>query len=613
MTYKPIRTYGKEIRNFPGIQSPEGVQIQKFAEGRVNQGLVTIVDPADIPTGALQEALNCVIRYDKVVGRNGTIQLTINGVMVPSPDSNRVLATRGYKTEDGTAYTFRLTPSVFYVLAGNNTWLPLGQQGVDGALAGSSSNRFSTALVLDNFIVANGVNPLLRIDPIGQFSTVLFNTIGGTLNPNNVQTNYRYVTGFDNRVVAAALAGTSEVTVGWSGSGPSTTGPSSSNPSQTVPLGIQQWDPAMDETAGSSPLTDSPSDLSDFITGIQGFDNVLVVLRERSVWIANKQPIPTDPFNFYCILPGIGCNCPFSVQVIDDGLAWLDQRKNTVFFFTPGLGIEPIGRPIENIVFNGLDDLNDIFSSYDPTTGDYTICVPQVASQTVLTYTYNFKMKGWTRGEYFNISSLDNAIFVAGPLTINELTGTIASLQGTIAQLVRTTQTLVSNIFGRNDGGIMIEDPAAVQDNMIDTNTINGTEPDVMRRIISKDFELPITDAYWAQIKIEYQTQYENSGSLWFNKITGQVPISDTGPTTFWRFGKEIPPVLIGAGFNTSSSLPNQPLLFTYTNQIKSRRLAWRIDLNGPGFSVLGYEVLFYPSGMQRPAGVSSQTAGNSL
>jgi hypothetical protein len=603
MTFRRIRTFGKEIRNYPPIQ-PVQIPMQKFAEARVNQGMISVIDPADIPTGALVDALNAVSRYDKLQRRNGTVKFSLSSSgPVPNADTNRVLMVENIALSNGQNYTTRFTPSGPAVVNSANQWVLAINNTVPvtpgfpppspGGLSGAQIDRFSLTTAWNGsqqliVFANNGANPLQVLNPV--FTTFFPTGLPPVNVPtfyqlsvnNNISTNYRFVTGFSNRVVGAALAGTNEIQVGWSGD---------TNP--TV------WDQNVDETAGFSPIQDTPADFSDNISGIFAFTNTMILLRQRSIWLVNPQPIPTDPFNFYSVIPGIGCNCPYSAQVIDDGIAFLDQRKHTVYYFVPGGGIQPIGRPIETIILNGVDSYQDVFSSYDPANNDYTICVPQASSTAVNTYTYNFRTQGWTRSEYdftatvaapsseSYISSLNDTNVLPLGLTIGELSGVIANLQGTISQLTNVTLQTSYRVFGRSDGGIMVENSMANNDNM--TSITSGDGDAFTTSFVSKDFMLPITDAYFAQIKLEYTESVGGSGTLYYNKQTGAMPLTDSS----WTVAKSV----------TTNTTLNAPQLITFTQQLKARRLSWRLDINAGQFAIVGYEVHNYPSGLQRPSG----------
>lgn len=598
MTYKNNKTYVRPIRNFPGLQ-PQDVPMQKFAEGRLNQGMVTIADPADIPTGALRLALNAITRYDRHLRRPGNVQFTIDGDIVPIPTppmvgnppmpvSNKVMAVRTFALEDTSAFTIRFTPPFVYVL-NLNVWTPFlfndvplfpitpGHIYPATPLLGGDKDRFSTALIFNTFVFANnGANPISGLDLV---NNLYYKLAAPQLVPTS--TNFRYITGFDNRLVGAAIANENEVYIGWGGNGPID---KTSQPGLT--LGWTQFDDSIDFSAGNSPLEDSPSDLSDPITGLFGFTNVLLTLREKSIWMATKQPSPTDPFNFFTFVPNIGCNCPHSAQIVDDGIMFLDQRKNTVYYFIPGQTIQPMGRPIENSIFAGLDDLNDIFSSYDPTNGDYTICVPQVSSSTVRTYTYNVKAQAWTTSEYNNISCCEDLNLNSSGLRIGELVGEIGDLTGTIGELTRSTDAFYTRAYGKGDGSIVVDDPIANNDDM--TTNSSGDGNPFTTTFILKDFKIDVVDAYFAGVDIEYTESLGGNGTLYYNKKTGADDISSPN----WKKAKDF-----------TTSIITDPDLIIWRVQKKSRRISWRIDITAGAFAILGYEVHYYPSGMQKPQG----------
>jgi hypothetical protein len=600
MTYKNIRPYGRPIKDYPGLQ-PQDIPMQKFAEGRLNQGMNTIIDPADIPTGSLRLALNAITRYDKEQRRPGNVQFAVDGTIVPtpiaplignppSPISTSILALRTFALQDTSTFTLLFTAAYVYQLIGG-VWTPMKFNNIPLAnpppptavfpfvpLLGADTDRFSTALIFNTFVFANnGVNPVSSIDLVNNRYAVL-------AAPQIVKTstNFRYITGFDNRLVGAAIAGENEVYIGWGGNGPVDT---VSQPG--LSLGWTQFDDSIDISAGNSPLEDSPSDLSDPITGLFGFTNVMLVLREKSIWMATKQPIATDPFSFFCFVPNVGCNCPRSAQIIDDGIAFLDQRKNTVYYFVPGASIQPIGRPIENSIFQGLNDLNDIFSSYDPTSGDYTICIPQAGSSTVRTYTYNFKSQAWTTSEYNNITCAEDLNLNSGQLEIGELVGQIGDLQGTIGELTRVTDAFYTRAYGKGDGTVVVDDPLANADDMTTNSSNDGNS--FTTTFVSKDFKNDVIDSYFAKISIEFIETLGGSGTLYYNKHTGADDL--TSPN--WKVAKKF----------TTTTL-NEPDLITWVNQIKSRRLAWRLDITAGSFAILGYEIHWYPSGLQKPAGL---------
>src|SRR4051812_27976833 len=109
------------------FRSPADLPSFKFAEAQVNKGMITMIDPADIPPGALQLAKNATIRFDRTSRRPGSILLT-----PVQPDGNPVMRMAAIKQKDGTAYTLRFTPTAIHN-RGISSWTAL-----TGVLAGTS-------------------------------------------------------------------------------------------------------------------------------------------------------------------------------------------------------------------------------------------------------------------------------------------------------------------------------------------------------------------------------------------------------------------------------------------------------------------------------------------
>lgn len=519
------------------VTKPPKIEIQRLAEARLNGGVITMIDAADIPNGALQIGKNISVRFDKTSRRAGT---TI--IEPPKPDSNPVLGTFFVKLQDNTAFTFRFSASSIHS-RGSLSWTQL----VGPALAGSSVDRFQLINVLNSVIFANnGANVLHKIDPNASTYAALGNAPA-----------YRYVTGFFNRAVGAALRDINEVEVGWCGDGV-----------------IDQWDPLVDETAGKSPILESPSDLSDYITGIFGFTNVMILMREQSIWVATKQPIPTNPFNFYAAFPGIGSNCPNTIAVIPNGLAWLDTRTNTVWAYTPGAAPEPIGRAVESTILKGIDDPQACFGSYNGKHAEYTVAIPRAGSNLVTTWSYNFRTRTWVEGEYFDITSIDDIELATGVqgLIIDDLIGTIDDLLGTIDELSpSSTGSISTRLFGKSNGDIVEEDP--------NTDTDAGTEFEML--IGSKIFSLPTDDSYIVELRIEF-----------IQFIQGEIEIhqSDDGGFTYqlWR---TLP-------FDFFSL--NVPQIAKVFGPLKCRKYAWQLRATKGAFEILSFEILFGRSGESR-------------
>lgn len=506
------------------------IKEELFEESRVNGGMITILDPADIPKNAAQLVRNGRVRDDKTSRRPGTVLLDPT-----KPDSNPVLELAYVKKNDGSPYTIRFTPSTVFI-RNVSDWTQF-----TGTLNGTESDRFRVVLALDDVVFTNnGADNIKLID----FNANTFNNLGNA-------PAYRYITGFYNRVVGANLRGIDEAQIGWSADGD-----------------ITEWDPLVNISAGNSPLVDSPSDLSDFITGIFGFTSVMIVMREKSIWLATKQPIASNPFYLYAAVPGVGSDAPDSIDIIPGGLVWTDTRTKSVWAYIPGNQPEAIGRPIENRIFNNVDDPGQIFASYNPIFNEYTTCIPQAGSKYVICYTYNFRTKAWVQEEYYDIKSIQDVQLATAGTTIDELGSVpIDSLIGTIDELSPALDVATVRSFGRGNGEVLVEDVTAT----VDVDHADAEDvPDFIFELVSKEFTRPVVDTYFTEIRIEYIFRVAGTFSLEYTKDNGKT----------WTIAKTVTPNVIG-----------EPKLLKYKKNIKARRLAWRIFAQGSSFDILAYEV----------------------
>lgn len=519
------------------VPNTRGFEKTVLAESTVNQGMITMLDPADIPNGALQLAKNATVRFDRTSRRPGSI------LLVPvKPNSSPILRLAYVKRNNGDAYTFRFTHTSLHSLG-------VGWNAYAGALTGTRYDRIQTAYVDDRFIFSNnGADEIQEVD----FSLQTFGPLGNA-------PQFRYITGFADRAVGAALRGTNEVLIGWSGN-----------------RNIDEWNGAVDESAGNSPLVDSPADLSDYITGLFGLTNVMAILREKSLWLATKQPIPQQPFYFFPAVPGIGCDSPSSACVVQNGLAWLDRNSGSVYAWgaQPGAQPEPIGRPIEKTILDNVNDPAQIFAAYAPIPKEYSICIPQVGSNYVNVWTYSFRNKAWVQHEYYALTSIDDVELANAGLTIDQLGDVpIDDLTGTIDEL-SPTSTIINNLtFGRDDGSIAIEDINA------DTDAPHTDFPaGITYQTIttSKAFKVPRYDHYVSEVIIEYEARRGGTFRLEYSRTGG-------GNDTDWTLAKEVEYTQLG-----------EPLILRYNRMIRSTRFAWRLVSSNGLFDILSYEVHMY-------------------
>lgn len=505
----------------------EGPKENLFAEAQVNKGVITMIDPDDIPNGALQVGKNIFVRFDRTLRRYGGVLLT-----PPKPDGLTVLGLHSFITKAGSAFTYRFTRESIYSRQAS-TWDVL----TGTALLGSNFDRIQLVNILDRAIFANnGANKIQLIDHNAETYA----------NLGNAQ-EYRYITGFFNRAVGAALRGTSEVRVGWSADGV-----------------ISEWDPGVNPSAGFSDILESPSDLSDPITGIYGFTNTMILMRQNSIWQVTKQPIETNPFYFYAAFPGIGCDCPSTIAVVPNGLAWLDIRTGTVWVYTPGSPPVPIGRPVEANIIKGVDDPKLCFGSYNGKNAEYTVAIPRASSTLVTTWTYNFRTQAWVEGEYDGISSLNDIELsnAGGGLTIDELVGLIDQLLGNIDDLSPSSTTINSRVFGRTDGELVLEDITATTDAGRTFNT----------EIVSKSFVIPSDDTYVAELRIEFIQRAIGEMRIYQSKDGGDS----------WILYRTVTPTYLTL---------EKPQIVKIKKPLKARRYSWKVEADEGLFEIMNFIV----------------------
>lgn len=531
MTYpnRPVDYKHKPIR----VRiAPESI----LAEGRVNGGMITAIDPSDLSNNAARLLRQAYVRDDKTSRRPGMVVFSPDG-----PDLNDVVKLGFLKKKSGTSYTVRFTPYSIYLL-GAGGWTSILPAAGTPALAGT--DRFQVAVVNDELVFANnGANVLSKIN----FSTNQYEKLGNA-------PAYRYIAGLFNRVVGAAVRNTNEIQIGWSADGV-----------------ITEFDPLVNETAGNTPLIDSPDDYSDFITGLQAFNNQLIVLREKSIWTGIRQPIPTNPFYFSAAIPGIGCDLPNSVQLTTQGIVWADRATRSVYAWNIGGQLERIGMSNNKAIFELIDNPNVVFCGYSKVHNEYTLCIPDPNSLWVHAWTYNFVTKAWSRNEYYELRSINDTEIATGALTIDMLGDTpIDQLQGMIDDLSPNQEVQQARVFGKTGGYLAFED----ENSNVDIGEwIDGTpEAPITLELTSKTYQVPAADLFFSRIEITYEARTPTTLRLEYSKDGGDT-------TTSWKLLKTI----------TVTELNTQKY-FSVRKAIRSKRLAWRLQAVG-SVDILAYNV----------------------
>lgn len=500
---------------------------QVIAEARINGGMVTLVDAADIANNQFQEVCNFVVRDDQTSRRYGSLAYS-----PAKPNANKILLIAPYKQFDEDQVLVRFTASTIHISDGT-AWTAMA-----GVLTGGPNDRFRFTIANDRFFFANnGVDEIQELD-IG----------AGTFAQAGNAPRYKYITSFNNRILGAHLQDAitpTAIEVGWSGN-----------------LNYTEWDSTVDKSAGNVSLVDSPTDYSDNITGIFGFTETALLLRERSLWGINKQPIASNPFVFSVIAPAIGCDCPFSATTVKNGICWYDYRTNCVYVYKLGMTEpEEIGSPVSPDIHASITDKETLFGSYNPIEDEYTLGVPSSTSSITVLWTYNFRAKAWYRETQTNISALATVDYSSGEILIDDLSGTIDELIGLINDLGRSTE-VPSRMYGNTTGDILLESDVADQDNSVDYTS----------QLISKVYTLPKNATYYQYIQIKFIPQLEGSFSLYYSKDNGS-----------WQLYKTV------TWDNTQIGLRKR---VDFKKHVRSGEYSWKLETTAGLFDLIQYHIV---------------------
>lgn len=510
---------------------------QLLAEARLNAGMITSVDSVDIPNGALTLALNARVRLDKTSRRYGKINES-----PAKPNSNKVLGIYVLKENNGTVTFLRFTKSSIHKRSG--AWTAL-TAGTGGTLTGGDNDYFSTCVVQNKFFYANGVDKIQRLDT----TAVTYKEAGANA------PKVKFITGFFNRVVGAYRVEGSEpdgpVTVVWCADADTTKWPNDVTP---------------DPSSGQSPIIESPSDYADFATGIFGGPSYLILAREKSLWVATKQPSGSAPFNFSNTQVGIGSDSPNSIQRTPGGLTFLDYRTGQVYAWQVGSYPEEIGASVFTDIIAAIDDPLKIFSGYDTQQQEYSIGIPIAGTTVIRVWTFSRRTKSWVYDEIDLLSCLgDIDSPFSNTTSFDELVGTFDQLTGTFDQLGVTTVGKPARYFGYTNGEIYAEDKSSDTDVGVNYST----------DIQSKDFHQPGIDTYFSRIKLKYQSKKAGSLILSYSKDRGKS----------WIVSKT---VTYGAADIKS---------IEHVRSVKAERLRWRITASSGLLDLIEYSVHVSPSG----------------
>ncbi len=472
-----------------------------YIEARVNGGLVTQVDSADIQNNEFAQMKNMYSRDDKIGRRYGT------SIYSPAkPNANAILLIDTIKEYTGTVKIMRFSTSTVHKMDfGGAVWTAI----TGPAFTADDTYRIKMVRLANRTFFTDGKTNIKEIN-------LTANTYANAGNAPKAA----FIAGFFNRLVAAnytAVGAENPVQIGWSGD-----------------TNFSEWDPLVDYSSGFTYLAESPSDYSDFIVGLVPLANSMIILKEKSVWLATKQPSASNPFNFFTVVPGVGCDCPQSIQKITNGCVWYDSRIGTVFLYTVGM-TEPenIGFKIARTFLTDILDPNHCTSAYDPTNDEYSLVLAPYGAPswpcagTAKIWRYNFRNKSWSYDELADVTSIDYIESV----------------------------NVRKRIYGKYQGDLLVDDYTLYLPATLDSdNTLAYTST-----LVSKTFELPKEDEYIQKLRIEYIPRLAGAFTISYSK--------DNGAT--WIVYKTVTFVAGDVGLRK---------LAIFNKNLKARQYTWKLS-----------------------------------
>ncbi|KKL83702.1 hypothetical protein LCGC14_1972090 [marine sediment metagenome] len=509
---------GKRVKRIPGLRPGKIPTDRPLAIAVMNGGMVADIDPADIKDNQASLLVNARVRRDKTTRRFGK-----SSFLPTKPNSNPVIRMYDFKLGDFTFYRVRFTASDIYYTDGA-AWTQL-----TGTFGGKPTG---IATVLGTLVAANGIDRLQKLD-------LDANTIADL---GSIAPLAKYVTGFSERVVGANTGDSESAseTIAWSGN-----------------RNLSEFDALVDISSGNKRLDTSPRTVVDPIRGVFGFSSVMIIPRERSIWLATQQPTASDPFNTFRAVPGVGTDLPSSIAIGREKIMFLDARTRDVVVYSPGQPLQSIGSPIRDSILANVTDPGALSSAYLENEDEFYITITE--SATVKVWVVNLRTTSRQYDEVPNLTSLDSITLFSSYTSFDDATGTFDAASGTLDAASVTPIHIPTLAYGYSDGLLLKEDSTVQQD-----NTVNYTF-----ELRSKEFKNVKDDAVITRILIEYQATVSGSIILSYSKDGG----------TTWKVAKTV---------TTSTGRVRR---IKFKKQIRTERLMWRVTATDGQFDILGYEV----------------------
>lgn len=416
---KKVRTQGPsegQRTSFGDSYIPEEEIIDSIVVNTLN-GISTTKKGVEIDDNEFQEAHGFYNRDGRLLAVPFPTTLTPT-----KPNSNRILGLFNINRFSGVSTHLRFTKSSVHRLNGA-AWTAI----TGAALVGADYDRFQLVFIEDRaFFNNNGLDVLQEI-----------NLAADTYAAAGNARKYKYYTAINNRIIGANLRA------------------AINDPTEVAGCGDRnytQWDPATDISAFRTSLIEPELNSIDDITGLMNADNNLMVLRSRSIWLGIPQPVASTPFNFIKI-DHRGCNAPYSIQHVRNGIMWYDPYLQNVFYYDfARKEIAPVGEKIKRTLGSTIGDVSRVFSSFDDYNNEYELCVELSGIGGARIFRLSLDSGTWITHDVLLACCVSNNVASIPSTTIDGLGSTpIDSLVGTIDNL-SSDAIIASKIFGTVDG-----------------------------------------------------------------------------------------------------------------------------------------------------------------
>lgn len=527
-------------------KSNEPIVIEKM--GSLNNTLdATVIDQSEFTA------------LDNTESIDGSLQRRFgNSYLLPfRPDINKVLAFEAFQQNDGTIIQLRVTKDAIY-RRGVSSWTAI--TGV--TLTGADTDRFSLAASNNEFFCANGVEKVMKFD----FGA---NTMAEIASSRA----YKYIAAIGTRIVGAynnTPASYNPIEIGTSGN-----------------LNFSDWDPTSDPSAYRGYLYESQDTYTDFITGLAGVGETAVVMRERSIWLGEPQPVAQQPFYFYPKIMNIGCDSPYSFQRVYGGVCFADRRTEMVYYYDPKQG-DPTPIAVNVYKEMGLSayDPETFFSGWDASKLTYILGIPQPATAITHLWKYSFKNQGWTKDIINNASSVSSLPYSAGSFTIDDAAGTIDAATATIDNASPVILGPGAKFTGLDNGHIYMQNdtlgtdvsegpiPISLLSGAVSTvagaiaDLIEHTSTTFIAEVITKTFEAKNINLLVEEIQLFIQPLLSGSIILSYSK--------DNGVT--WTAAKVL---------NYNALDKDKRVILSWTKLVRARQITFKLTSISGAFKLV--------------------------